>query len=125
MKIAPLAIDGVSSQNIYDCARLLLSPAPISRNEAAERLGLSSVTVGKVAAAMLDGGLLSAEKRKGAKGRSAELYRAPDPFAVLLILLGKQNFSAYVSNRSSGNRSGSVGWLHVPQENDSCVIRIH
>ncbi len=94
MKFAPLAIDGVSSQNIYDCAKLLLSPTPISRNEAAERLELSSVTVGKVAAAMLDGGLLRAEKRKGAKGRSAELYRAPDSFAVLLILLGKRNFSA-------------------------------
>ena len=94
MKIQPLNVPDVSSQIKYEIIKYLLSPLPHSRNEAADALKLSSVTIGKIASAMLAEGILDGERMSGPKGRSTELLYASSSLCVLCIKLNETSFCA-------------------------------
>ena len=85
MKIMPLDVCDVSSQNKYEIIKYLLSCAPHSRNDAADAISLSSVTVGKIASSMLCRNILIGERETGARGRSTELLCASPSLSVLSI----------------------------------------
>ena len=115
MKFLPLDVYDVSSQNKYKIIKHLLSATPHSRGDSAKTLNLSSVTVGKIACPMLDGGILVAEKTSGGVGRSTELLCASPALCVLVINLGSLAFSAYLVTLD-----GAETTLYKHPRNQSC-----
>ena len=114
MKILPLDVCDVSSQNKYKIIKHLLSATPLSRGDSAKALGLSSVTVGKIASSMLDGGILVRQKTSGGVGRSTELLSASPSLCVLAINFGEDAFCASLITLDKAQRT-----LHKHPRNKS------
>ena len=94
MNILPLDVCDVSPQNKYEIIKYLLSTDAHSRNETADAINLSSVTVGKIASAMLSRNILKSERMSGPKGRSTELLYASPDLSILCITLNETTFVA-------------------------------
>ena len=94
VKILPLDVYDVSSQNKYEIIKYLLSTTPHSRNAVAQAKNLSSVTVGKIASAMLKRNILVGERGPSLRGRSTELLCASPLLSILHLRFNENSFSA-------------------------------
>ena len=92
MTATVLDAHGVSPENKYQIIKYLLSPELHSRTDAAKSVSLSAVTVGKVASAMQQRGILCSEQREGGRGRSTELVFASRELSAICIELGQGFF---------------------------------
>ena len=99
-----LNITDVSAKNKYDVIKYLLCNNNISRLDVANALGLSSMTVGKVVAAMLENKLLDSLGTQGQRGRSTEILYSRHSLCTLLLQIKDSGFYAsFVDNSGTQN----------------------
>ena len=114
MRVAQIAIKGISEQKKLDIIRAVLTSDGISRNEIAEKCGISSMTVGKVISEMMNEGLICSESISLGKGRRTELFRAAQTVSILVFCFEARKLSVVISDVR-----GDISFSHSQLINDS------
>ena len=114
MRVAQIAIKGISEQKKLDIIRAVLTSDGISRNEIAEKCGISSMTVSKVISEMMNEGLICSESISLGKGRRTELFRAAQTVSILVFCFEARRLSVVMSDVR-----GDISFSHSQLINDS------
>lgn len=94
MRIPNLEQLSVSRESVEQLVLLLLQPDSVwTRNALAERLGVSSMTVGKIVRVLWDGGLIESARVASVRGRQPEGFRWTSQGEYWILRVAQGGFS--------------------------------
>ncbi len=96
MKLSGLTKINVSRETASSVSRLILKGDPLTRREIAERVGVSVMTVGKIADALAEAGLAEDCVRAAERGRSPRVIKLPPQGIAWGILRVEESGSSLV-----------------------------